>query len=89
MGHPEADQCHSYGLLQWVPLNTTSAGNLSTHNEYRIRSSMTAGLCYGLFSAGDLPQPKLQSQNFPFAEVRSPSNSIVPSRSIFMATFIR
>ena len=54
-----------HGLLQWVPLNTTAAGDLSTHNEYKMRSSMTAGLCYGLFSAGDAPQPKANYQNFP------------------------
>ena len=70
VGHSLADQCHTQGLLQWVPLNTTSAGDLSTHNEYKIRSSMTAGLCYGLFSAGDAAQPKADYQNFPYAEVK-------------------
>src|SRR5208283_2847137 len=65
-----ADQCHTHGLLQWVPLNTTFSENLSTRNQYRIRSSMTAGLAYGLFSQGDIPQPKFDYQDFPFAEVR-------------------
>jgi alpha-galactosidase len=70
VGHLEADQCHTYGLLQWVALNTTGAGNLSTHNEYRIRSSMTAGLGYGIFSAGDVPQPKPGNQGIPFAAIK-------------------
>ncbi len=65
-----ANQCHSYGLLEWVPLQTTSAGNLSTRNEYPIRSSMTAGLGFGLFFAGDVPQAKPGAANFPFAEVK-------------------
>lgn len=65
-----ANQCHSYGLLHWVPLHTTSAGNLSTKNNYRIRSSMTAGVGYGLFSQGDTPQPKTNVEGFPFSEVK-------------------
>jgi len=69
-GNPEADQCHSYGLLQWVPLNMTCAGNLSTKNEYRIRSSMTGGLSYSLFSQGDVPQGQADYSHFPFASVR-------------------
>lgn len=65
-----ANQCHSYGLLEWVPLNTTSAGNLSAHNEYSIRSSMTSGLSFGLFYSGDVPQEKVDVARFPFGEVR-------------------
>jgi len=65
-----ANQNHTYGLLHWVPLNTTSAGNLSTGNEYRIRSSMTSGLSYGLFTSGDRPQRKADYRTFPFAEVK-------------------
>jgi alpha-galactosidase len=70
VGDVLANQNHSYGLLQWVPLNTTSAGNLSIGNEYRIRSSMTSGLSYGLFTSGDRPQRKADYTNFPFAEVK-------------------
>ncbi len=65
-----ANQCHSYGLLEWVPLNTTSAGNLSTRNEYPIRSSMTSGLSFGLFYSGDVPQAEVDAAHFPFTEVR-------------------
>ena len=65
-----ADQCHSYGLLQWVPLNATSTGNLSLHNEYRIRSSMTSGLEYALFYAGDVPQHTYNPQDIPFVEIK-------------------
>jgi alpha-galactosidase len=74
-----ANQDHSYGLLVWVPLNTTSAGSLSTGNEYRIRSAMTTGLSYGLFTSGDRPQLKANYVDFPFAEVKK---SLVQYRSI-------
>ncbi len=30
-----ANQNHSYGLLLWVPLHTTLAGNLSADDQYR------------------------------------------------------
>ena len=70
VGDTLANQNHSYGLLSWVPLHTTSAGNLSTDNEYRVRSGMTTGLSYGLFTSGDMPQRKPDYRNFPFAEIK-------------------
>lgn len=66
-----ANQCHSYGLNFWIPLAATSAGNLSTGNDYRIRSSMTAGLGYGLFTSGDRAQLPAHFEAFPFAEVKT------------------
>lgn len=65
-----ADQCQTHGLLDWVPLNTTFCRNLSTHNDYPIRSSMTSGLSYGLFASGDVAQAKIDFANFPFAAVK-------------------
>ena len=87
VGHSLADQCHTQGLLQWVPLNTTGAGDLSTHNEYKIRSSMTAGLCYGLFSAGDVPQPRADYRNFPFAEVKRSLEKYLAIQKYFYGDF--
>ena len=65
-----ADQCQTDGLLNWVPLNTTFSRNLSTDNDYPIRSSMTSGLSYGLFASGDVAQAKIDFANFPFAAVK-------------------
>jgi alpha-galactosidase len=70
VGNLLADQCHTHGLLQWVPLNTTIGANLTIHNEYPIRSSMTAGLSYGLFATGDNAQGKVDFASFPFAQVK-------------------
>ncbi len=70
VGNLLADQCHTFGLLRWVPLNSTLGANLTTHNEYRVRSSMSSGLSYGLFTAGDTPQPRTDYGHFPFAEIK-------------------
>ena len=85
--HAMADQCHTHGLLQWVPLNSTFSDNLSTHNEYRIRSSMTAGISYGLFSAGDVSQPHFDYQRFPFAEVRKSMAQYVSIQKYFYGDY--
>ena len=37
-------QCHTFGLLQWVPLHMSDGAVLTPGNEYEIRSAMTAGL---------------------------------------------
>jgi alpha-galactosidase len=70
VGNLLADQCHSFGLLRWVPLNSTIGASLTTNNEYRIRSSMSSGFSYGLFSVGDNPQSNTDYVHFPFTEVR-------------------
>ncbi len=87
VGHPLANQCHTHGLLQWVPLNTTIAGNLTTHNEYEIRSAMTAGLCYGLFSTGDVPQPEFNYAAFPFDDVKKSVEQYLSIQKYFYGDF--
>jgi alpha-galactosidase len=37
-------QCHTLGLLRWVPLNMTGGAVLKKGNAYEIRSAMTAGM---------------------------------------------
>jgi alpha-galactosidase len=37
-------QCHTFGLLQWVPLNMSDGAVLKPGSEYEMRSAMTAGL---------------------------------------------
>jgi alpha-galactosidase len=65
-----ANQCHTDGLLRWIPMNATLGGKLSTGNDYRIRSGMTTGFCYALFVEGDNPQGPTDYNNFPFAEIK-------------------
>jgi alpha-galactosidase len=70
VGSMEANQCHSHGLLRWVPLNSTLAGNVTTDTDYRIRSGMTAGLCYTLFMTGDNAQGNTDYSSVPFADIK-------------------
>jgi alpha-galactosidase len=37
-------QCHTFGLMSWVPLHMSDGAVLEKGNEYEIRSAMTAGL---------------------------------------------
>ncbi len=37
-------QCHTFGLMQWVPLHMSDGPVLAAGNEYELRSAMTAGL---------------------------------------------
>ncbi len=87
VGHILANQCHTYGLLQWVPLNTTIIGNLSSNNDYQIRSGMTSGLAYGLFGFGDNPQGKTDYQTFPFADVKRSLEQYRPIREYFYGDY--
>jgi alpha-galactosidase len=70
VGHVLANQCHSYGLLRWVPMGSTLIGDLGSENRYLLRSGMTAGLSYGLFADGDYAQAKTDYSAFPFGEVK-------------------
>jgi alpha-galactosidase len=37
-------QCHTFGLLSWVPLHMSGGAVLKKGNEYEVRSAMTAGM---------------------------------------------
>lgn len=47
-------QCHTHGLLSWVPLHMSGGAALKKGNEYEIRSAMTAGLNVELPAQDDL-----------------------------------
>jgi alpha-galactosidase len=59
-----AHQCHSYGLMAWVPLSAISEDREG--NTYEFRSSMCSALCVNWFHSGDGPQQKFPA-DFPFA----------------------
>ncbi len=54
-------------------------GSFQPDSDYRIHSSMTAGLCYALFVDGDNPQGKTDYENFPFHQIR---NSVEQYRKV-------
>ena len=58
-----AHQCHTYGLMAWVPLSATSQDQEG--NDYEFQSSISSGLCVNWFHSGDGPQQKFYP-TFPF-----------------------
>ncbi len=61
---PIAHQCHSYGLLSWLPLSATSQDR--ANDDYEFRSSMCSALCLNWWVAGDVPSESIPA-DFPFA----------------------
>ncbi len=59
-----AHQCHTYGLMAWVPLSATSQD--LEGNDYEFRSSISSGLCVNWWHSGDGPQKPFYP-DFPFA----------------------
>lgn len=61
---PIAHQCHTFGLLPWVPLSATSQDRAG--DDYEFRSSMCSGLCLNWWVSGDVPAERIPA-DFPFA----------------------
>lgn len=59
-----AHQCHTYGLLSWIPLSATSQDRARA--DYEFRSSMCSALCLNWWVSGDVPAEKIPA-DFPFA----------------------
>ena len=62
-----AHQCHTYGLLAWVPLSATSQDR--AEDDYEFRSSMCSALCLNWWVSGDTPAERIPA-HFPFAWAR-------------------
>lgn len=60
---PVAHQCHSYGLLAWVPLSAISQDREG--DDYEFRSSMCSALCINWQHSGDGAWWEFP-ENFPF-----------------------
>ncbi|MCB1126315.1 MAG: alpha-galactosidase, partial [Verrucomicrobiae bacterium] len=58
-----AHQCHTYGLLPWVPLSSTSEDRAP--DDYEFRSSMCSALCLNWWVSGDVPAAPIRT-DFPF-----------------------
>ena len=63
-----AHQCHTYGLLPWVPLSATSQDRAG--DDYEFRSSMCSSLCLNWWVQGDVATPKIPA-GFPFNWARA------------------
>ncbi len=68
---PIAKQCHTYGLLSWVPLNATGSLRIFEADDYAVYSTLCGGMVFemtGSPMAGH-PQPPIP-EDFPFDEVK-------------------
>jgi len=63
-----AHQCHTYGLLPWLPLSATSQDRV--RDIYEFRSSMCSSLCLNWWVDGDAPAQKIAA-DFPFDSARA------------------
>lgn len=60
---PIAHQCHTYGLMAWLPFSATSQD--IEGDDYEFRSSMASSLCINWAHSGDGPQEPFQA-DFPW-----------------------
>jgi len=79
-------QCHTWGLLHWIPLGSTSAGYLNAVSRYQLRSSMSSGLVAGLSSAGDAAQPAIP-EDYPFDRARELLMEYLSVRDFYYGDF--
>jgi alpha-galactosidase len=81
---PIAHQCHTYGLLPWVPLSATSQDRAG--DNYEFRSSMCSGLCLNWWVSGDAPTERIP-ENFPFDWGRLTLDQYLSLRKFFYGDF--
>lgn len=68
-----SQQCQTHGLLYWVPVSSTYTGDLSNHSIFDVRSSLGAGLVFGLFGVDDATRDvtNYNFRNFPFRTAKA------------------
>jgi len=88
VGHsdPRVAQCHTWGLLHWVPLNGTGGGYLCNANQYILRSTMCSAWVCGLSGHGDAAQPAIPD-DYPFDEGRRLLEEYLELRPYFLGDF--
>jgi alpha-galactosidase len=70
--HPEnitGRQCHTYGISFWIPLNATGCDGRDA--PYSLRSTFSSIMDVGLFSHGDVAQPKPIPADYPYDRVKA------------------
>ena len=79
-----AHQCHTYGLMSWVPLHSTSQDRAG--DDYEFRSSMSSGLCLNWWVSGDVPAAKIRS-DFPWTWAKKTVDQYVAYRKLFYGDY--
>ena len=81
---PIAHQCHTYGLLAWVPLHATSQDRAP--DDYEFRSSMSSALCLNWWVSGDKPSETIPA-DFPFAWAKKALSQYLDIRKYYYGDF--
>ena len=79
-----AHQCHTYGLLPWVPLSATSQDRPG--DDYEFRSSMCSALCLNWWVSGDAPAEKIPA-DFPYAWAQNTLAQYLKLRELYYGDF--
>jgi alpha-galactosidase len=79
-----AHQCHTYGLLAWVPLSATSQDRVG--DDYEFRSSMCSSLCLNWWVSGDAPAERIP-EDFPFAWAKSTLDQYLKIRQFYYGDY--
>ena len=79
-----AHQCHSYGLLAWVPLSAISEDRAG--DDYEFRSSMCSSLCLNWWVSGDVPAERIPD-NFPFDWARATLEQYLKVREFYYGDY--
>ena len=79
-----AHQCHTYGLLAWVPLSAISQDR--EDDTYEFRSSMCSSLCLNWNHSGDGVRPAFPA-DFPFDWARRTLEQYVSFRDFYYGDY--
>jgi alpha-galactosidase len=81
---PIAHQCHTWGLLPWIPLSATSQDRAG--DDYEFRSSICSGLCLNWWVSGDAPAERIPA-DFPFAWARATLEQYLSIRDFYYGDY--
>jgi alpha-galactosidase len=79
-----AHQCHTFGLLPWLPLSATSQDRAG--DDYEFRSSMCSGLCLNWWISGDAPAEPIPA-DFPFGWAKRTLDQYLKLRPFYYGDF--
>jgi alpha-galactosidase len=79
-----AHQCHTFGLLAWVPLSATSQDR--ARDDYEFRSSMCSSLCLNWWVSGDVPAERIPA-DFPFAWAKTTLDGYLKIRDFYYGDY--
>jgi alpha-galactosidase len=88
--HPEeiiGRQCHTWGIANWVPLNSTGAVNPARDDDYTFRSAYSASLAFDLFTGITTVQTDPPPADFPYERARRALEQYLAVQPYFSADY--